>query len=220
MDQLFETLVDAVETDEASDLKIITKPKFPDLYRPYLFNDADLIFPLEAGQEHIITNTKEIFWKMSINDLCQKLLEQILVYKSMEPHLLTNYLKNKTIPESHLKNYYDELYDIADIIIIKHEDTQKLIVKALQLLLANTSASNHVIFRMLMYLSAYYIKYSCRTYTPSMNKYIPVMITKIEEFKNEPNIWKYFIRSELYKYSSFVNKCYKKHKQLQKNSNK
>ena len=215
MDQFFDMLVDPVEVD---DIKVETKPvigKFPDLYRPYLFNNSNLKSHNNFTKKYLTTGALKAYWEMPINKLIEYLFAKINKYEALEPHLLTHTLTNNISLNHELIDYYNDIYDMADIIILRDRSTYNGMVTTIRTLLDSTKQNNHVIFRIIIYMSLYYIRKNIGNAV--MDKFIPTIIAKLKEFNEIPKITNYFTTTELNNYRLLAKKYYKKHIQSRYN---
>ena len=214
MDYLFDALVDPTEFEFEfkNNTKFRLKP-VPDTYRKYLFGLKYSITYIDDPKIMAeTTNTKEKYWNG--DDVVLEIISEIKNYKKLPPHLLTDYLNGKIILAKNIQKYYKNIYNLADIIIIKanNYDDNKFFIYALKELFNMTNFSTHIVHRLVFYMSVYYIKKNLGK--SNMRGYISMMISKIEEFNAEPNIWKFFTKKEMNTYMCYIKKIEAKYNKL------
>ena len=203
MDDLFDALVDPIEKDN------ITKPtpeKFPDMYRPYLFNDPYLELTKSAQENAELTKTKLKYWEMDIDDLIDKLIRMVSNYykyfKLQKQKPFTYHLTNKDTLKPVTTIYYNKIYAIADIIISPLR--QKNISSAIKKLFDVQCCPNHMLQRITIYFIVYFIKITQNQYP----KFVLTAINKLHEYEKEQTINNYFTKEELANYILYTEKIY------------
>lgn len=212
MDYYFHVLIDPVEID--SSLIIPENPPHPDEFRRYVFglenfiisdNVSDMIEEINTARLDKINMgdilpCKKKYWTDQF-DIGHKLFTMLMQYKSFNEHYLTNVLNGKNILDSQLKQYYEKIYDLADILSIRARKNRSILTKVLGKIMNECQKQNHIFYRLLLYLYVNLIHlsdYSSRS--PGFPKLESILETKIKEFQKEEKIWKYFTKTELENY--------------------
>lgn len=213
MDYLLDLLEDPVEFDDIIINDDKFPDKFPDEYRPYPFNNPDFIFVSDPKINAKSTNTKLIFWKCDFAGL-QKYLKATIEKKfSEELYYITPHLTNEADITPNIKKYYDRIYDLVDIIIVRHTQ-EKDIVDTLKIFLDlfPSSKKQDILVRMHIYIGMYLIKnmYGKSTY----NRFIKIFLEKLFEFKNSYNVDKYFTSTELNSFITLIKDLWVKHNKI------
>jgi hypothetical protein len=203
MDYLFTALIDPIEIDEHE--SIVKIDPFPDTYRQYLFCQE---YPIKCSKSPKImaqiTHTKKKYWHDKY-DCVNKMMLMIDHYEKLPEHVLTKYLDDVTSLPDSLRKFYDKIYNMADIIITKAKinDDHKLLISVIGLLFKKINKSIHIIYRIIFYLATYLIKNHAFIKKTGL---ISTIISKLEEFLSESNIWKYFTLTELDNYLCYIKK--------------
>ena len=216
MDYLFDALTDPTDFEFKFGFENSTKFRLkpiPDAYRKYLFGLKNSITYIDDPKIMAeITNTKEKYWDG--DSVVLKIISMTENYKKMPSHLLTDRLNDKTVLASNIQKYYKNIYNLADIIIIRanNYNDNKLYVSALKKLGNMINSTIHIAYRLVFYISVYFIKKNLGK--SIITAYISMMVSKIEEFTAEPNIDKYFTKQELDTYAYYIAKLKVKHYKL------
>lgn len=202
MEYLFDFLIDptSIEIDISENNKKY-KP-FPDSYRKYLFDKKMDVFNIDTSLIHLGTNIKKKYWSYDNEKIIKKIINIVTLYINLPKHYLTKYLLNKINLDENILKYYNKLYDIADIIIIRSRNDRQLFFKTINALLKIATPFNHIVYRIIIYISVYFIK----LFPHTEDSYTTTIINKLNEFKNTPVVWKYFTKSELKRYIKLTTK--------------
>lgn len=202
MDYYENLLINPIEFDNENN----SKP-CPDIYRKYLFNLKNLTLIDDVKQMAEQSKTKLYLWE---NDT--ELLDNFGIMLNNHPNLpsysIADIVVNKR-NKSKVKHYYNEIYNIADIIIVKAQLSKNtLCIKDTIMLLFDYFKLNKkllVAFRLIYYLSVYYVKILKENNGVTTIKFINAIIEKSNEFSINPNIEKYLLKTEVTAYLHFFN---------------
>ena len=219
MDTILNLLSDPIEAEMEMELEFMNfepKKPYPDKFRQYLFNNpkininCDISSLLDICDIKKLSNIPKKYWNYPDDKLINYLKKLILMYSNLESHLLTNSIREKIILSEPIKEYYNRIYDIADLIVIKSikiDTSEKLLLKIISSLLSLCKIiipKPIVLIRICIYLSSYFVKISYAK--KPVNKFATANINKLKEFQKEPTIDKYFIETELSDYIKFCEK--------------
>ena len=215
MDYLFDALIDPTEFESEfqNNTSPYTKP-FPDAYREYLFGLKYSITYIDDPKIMAeVTNTKEKYWDDKY-DITEKIISMIEHYDNLPQHLLTKYLDGQEVLTETIHKYYHDIYNLVDIIIVKssYNNNSQLLYSTIKRLLDTKQAARHIRIRLLIYLPVYYIKIKLGKHDITL--FIPAVISKLEEFEADLNVWKFFIKKELDTYFYYTGKLKRKHQKM------
>lgn len=216
MEYLFDLLIDPIEITkfEPNEEKL---DKLPDSFRQYPFNIPNFTKGVKCDKDCAQeTNTDINHWEMSKEKRNKYFFELVEKYSNFyeypdfdEYHLSKNQIW-KNIP-SEILNYYQHVYDIADIIIHQQDD----LVDILGYFLPNFNKykTNTVMFRMIFYLSYHYVEKNLNR--TLIARYIITIKKKLKELQNENiQIMNYMTEQEISDYLCKFDNLWKKHCEL------
>lgn len=93
-------------------------------------------------------------------------------------------------------SFYEEVYDMVDVLIVKAKTNEKILITLIKELLDAITKGSHIIYRLLIYVAVYYIKIT----NVKHKLFVQMFINKINEFENKPTIDEYFMKEELISY--------------------
>jgi len=181
--------------------KMITQPshqknKCPDLFRPYPIN--------------VITSNTIDEDTATINDgFVETLYNMANDYDDTKHYSMTKYLTEDDAEiDSVSLEYYNLVYDIADIIIVSDINHIYLTKKILKKLLdTGDMTGKHIRLRLIMYMSYYLVLQNYQKF--SFQKYIKAVIDKLVEYQNNSTILNYFTQKEIKDYICVFKKMAK-----------
>jgi hypothetical protein len=188
MDQLFDLLVEPVDDETIGFVEEKLPHKFPDKYRPYLFNLPNFKINEDYQINADITNTNVELWKMPISDLIIKLTKHCNKNYRLQQHTIGHFVKNPTKFSKKINKYYYKLYNLLDIIICRSNENE--IVQIIAILL--NESNQRILIRFSFYISVYFI--CINRY--QLKKILQKLKDKIIEFKKEKIINEFFVESD------------------------
>lgn len=195
MDHYLDLLIDPIEIDENPTKKKLNNA-YPDEFRKYLFNMKKFIPSDNISEMAKITKTDLKYW-YNTDTLVDILVAEMHAYDEMPFHSLPKCLNGYAYLTQDLKKYYNNIYNLADIIIStfwSNNNLAGIIVRLMKI-----TINKNIRIRLIFYLSGYVVK------TFKSQQFINTTIKKLEEFAKEPTIDDIFTQNEIINYLKYFN---------------
>ena len=204
MDDILDELTEPIEYDVINAL-FTPKNKYPDEYRPYLFDNPELDLSNVSNLNAEKTNTKSKYWLMSYEEYFIKISTKI----KRSEEIMTNSIgfclagdKEMFVDE---QKYYNKIYTLVDINIAKYPDFVPRLVQDLTDAMGTSRPTPEMLIRIVFYVSCYFIKIS-KEEISRLVKLSKSILKKLIIFEKDPKkIYKYFTQTELANYKIYLN---------------
>lgn len=204
MDYYTDLLINPIENFS---IETELKP-YPDIYRRYPFDLKNFTLTNDVNIMSEISKTNIKLWQDDAKLLYyfEKMLSK---HQYLSSHIFTDLITKKKYCRIKVKQYYKEIYDLADIIIAKasiNNDSQ-IIHVSINLLFPyfNIGKKLQIALRLIYYFSHHYINIK-KIINPSvMQTFSKTTVNKLEEFAEHAKIVNIFTKNEIIDYLNLYN---------------